>query len=104
MKLDDVILKNGFVMDPANQVRERTDVVIHKGKIKKIGREETGRQSRLSILRVVSLPRAGLTITPTCIRLSQTEFRLKPYVFLPASPQRWTQGAPDAVPMRKTAL
>ena len=57
MKLDDVILKNGFVMDPANQVRERTDVVIHKGKIKKIGREETG-----SAKQVINA--AGCIITP----------------------------------------
>ena len=42
MKLDDVILKNGFVMDPANQVRERTDVVIHKGKNQEDRQEETG--------------------------------------------------------------
>ncbi len=44
-------------MDPANQVRERTDVVIHKGKIKKIGREETG-----SAKQVINA--AGCIITP----------------------------------------
>lgn len=57
MELDDIVIKNGFIMDPANQFREAADLVIHKGRIKRISKEESGRAKQV-------INAAGCIITP----------------------------------------
>lgn len=55
--MDDIIIKNGFIIDPANQLREPSDVVICGGKVKRISREEKGQAKQI-------VNAAGCIITP----------------------------------------